>query len=115
MWRRDASVMRRHKSIDHDERRRPVTGGRVGPPTAGVTGSMYDFVRRYLVEHGGSCTRQVLLKAFEDDLAMKERLVHSRGFKALLHNMRHSGDLSLDGDHIGITPRALRRLGSDLK
>lgn len=37
--------------------------GRVGPPTLGVPGTLYDFVRRYLVQHGGSCTRNELLNA----------------------------------------------------
>lgn len=90
---------------------RPVTGGRVGPPISGVSGSMYDFVRRYLVEHGGSCTRHQLLAALQADRTMSERLAHSRGFTALLNNMRHSGDVVADGDHILASSRSFQRLG----
>ena len=92
-----------------ETRRQPPTGGRVGPPTAGVSGSMYDFVRGFLLERGGSGTRAELVAALDANPAMQERLARSQGFTALLHNMRHSGDLSMDGESIEITPRALRR------
>ena len=89
-----------------------VTGGRVGPPTAGVSGSMYDFVRHYLVEHGGTCTRQELLAALQADDAMKERLANSsNGFTALIHNMRHSGDVLIDGNLVRASGRTFQRLG----
>ena len=88
-----------------------VTGGRVGPPTAGEPGSMYDFVRHYLVEHGGSCTRAELLAALEASPTMKARLGRSQGFRALLHNMRHSGDVSLHDEVVRATSRTKRRAG----
>ena len=84
---------------------------RVGPPTRGVPGSLYDFVRRFLAMHGGSCSREALLQALQADAVMKERLANSRGFGALLNNMRHSGDLMLSGDMVLASPRTLRRLG----
>ena len=90
---------------------RPVTGGRVGPPISGVPGTMYDFVRRYLVAHSGSCTRRELLAALQADRAMRERLARSKGMTALLHNMHHSGDVVLDGDRIVASDRTRRRLG----
>ena len=34
---------------------------RDGPPTAGISGFLYDFARRFLVAHGGTCSRQELL------------------------------------------------------
>ena len=85
------------------------TGGRVGLPTSGVPGTLYDFVRRYLVEHSGIRTRDEVLAALQAHPDMKERLARSRGFNSLIHNMRHSGDLLLEGDYIRITARALRR------
>lgn len=90
-----------------------VTGGRVGPPTAGVSGSLYDFVRRYLCEHGGSCTRDELLAALLAEPRTRERLSHSKGFTALINNMRHSGDVALTGDGVEATSRTLRRIGSN--
>lgn len=87
-----------------------MTGGRVGPPTSGVRGSMYDFVRRYLVEHGGSSTRAELLAALHADEAMRERLARTKGLTALLNNMRHSGDLTLIGNIVSATARTVRRM-----
>ena len=91
---------------------RPVTGGRVGPPTSGMPGSMYDFVRRYLIEHGGSGSRHELLAALQADQAMRDRLARSKGITALLHNMRHSGDVVFDGNRIVASNRTRRRLGN---
>ena len=93
--------------------KRLPTGGRVGPPTCGVRGSMSDFVRRHLAEHGGSCTRQELLAAMQGVQCVREKLEASRGFKALLRNMYYGGDLLIDGDLIRATPRALRRFARD--
>ena len=84
---------------------------RVGAPTSGVPGSLYDFVRRYLVAHGGSCTREELLAALQAHDLMKERLARSSGFTALLNNMRHSGDVTLTGNIVAATARTVRRMG----
>lgn len=102
--------MPQHGSADDMRSHVPVTGGRVGPPTSGVPGTLYDFVRHYLVERGGSCTRDELLAGLNADQAMKERLANSRGFRALLHNMRQSGDVALHADMIHATTRTERRL-----
>lgn len=79
------------------------------PP--GVRGTLYEFVRRHLVEQGGMCSRTELLAAIQASPAMCDRLMASRGFTALLSNMRHSGDLLLDGDKVQLSSRSLRRLG----
>jgi hypothetical protein len=90
----------------------PVTGGRVGPPTSGVAGSLYDFVRRQLIAQGGSCSRQELIAALQADPVMSERLARSRGFTALLNNMRHSGELVQVGQTVTATARTIRRMGA---
>ncbi len=84
---------------------------RVGPPTSGVAGSLYDFVRRYLCAHEGACSRDKLLTALMAEPKMWERLSRSQGFKALLQNMRHSGDVDLEGDVVLPSVRTFRRLG----
>ena len=86
---------------------------RVGPPTSGVAGSLYDFVRRYLVAHDGACSRDELLAASLAEPLMKERLSRSQGFTSLLHNMRHSGDVILEGDVVRPSLRTFQRLGLD--
>lgn len=86
------------------------TGGRVGPPTPGVRGSLYDFVRRYPEAHGGTCSRPELLQAIQASPAINAKLQASRGFRALPSNMRHSGDVLIEGETIRISLRALRRL-----
>ena len=88
----------------------PATGGRVGPPTSGVPGSLYDFVRRHLMAQGGSCSREELIAALLADPVMRERLARSKGFAALLHNMRHSGDVALSDSTITATGRTVRRM-----
>lgn len=87
-----------------------VTGGRVGPPTSGVSGSMYDFVRRYLMERGGNCSREELFAALQENAVMRERLARSKGFTALINNMHHSGDVDLHVDVVRATSRTQRRL-----
>lgn len=84
---------------------------RVGPPTAGRPGSLYDFVRRYLVAHNGICSRDELLAALLAEPRTSDRLSRGQGFNALLKNMRHSGDVVLDEDSVQATSRTFRRLG----
>ena len=84
---------------------------RVGPPTSGVADSLYDFVRRYLCAHEGACSRDELLTALMAEPKMKERLSRSQGFTALVHNMRHSGDIVLEGDVLRPSLRTFQRLG----
>lgn len=85
---------------------------RVGPPTAGVPGSLYDFVRRYLCAHGGTCSHEELEAALLADPMLKARLEGGRGYSALLRSMRHSGDINLTANLVSATARAHRRLGT---
>jgi hypothetical protein len=98
-------TFRQDKGLQHR-----VTGGRVGPPTSGVPGSLYDFVRRHLVANGGTCSREDLLAALQSDPVIRERLARGRGFRALVNNMRFSGDVTLDRDRVTATSRTYRRL-----
>ena len=91
--------------------KQPVTGGRVGPPTSGVPGTLYDFVRRYLCGEGGISTRAAIEAAPRADPEMREKLFKSRGFHSLISNMHHSGDVELDGVVVRATIRTYRRLG----
>lgn len=70
---------------------------------------MYQFVREYLWQAGGSCPREELRAAMLRHPAIRERLNGSQGFGRLLVNMRHSGDVELDGDMVTATSRSLRR------
>lgn len=90
--------------------KRPPRAGRVGPPTIGVPGTLYDFVRRHLLQHGGSCTRDELIKAISASPELGRRLDAGRGFAALLSNMYHSGDVLLEGDMVRASARARRRM-----
>lgn len=83
---------------------------RVFPPTAGVPGSLYDFVRRYLCAHGGACSCKELHSALLAVPILKARLGRSQGFGALLRNMRHSGDVILNENLVSASARTLRRL-----
>jgi hypothetical protein len=71
---------------------------------------IYDFVRLYLCAREGTCSRDELLAALLAEPRTKERLSRSRGFTALLNNMRHSGDIVLDGAVVRPSPRTFRRL-----
>ncbi len=64
-----------------------------------------------LCAHEGTCSRDELLRALMAEPKMKERLSRSQGFKALLNNMRHSGDVVLEGDVVLPSVRTFRRLG----
>ena len=84
---------------------------RVGPPTSGVPGSLYDRVRRILCSNGGRATRQEIFSALQADPFVEDRLAKIRSFNDLLSNMRHSGDVTIDGDEVTATGRTFRRLG----
>ena len=72
-------------------------------------GSLYEFVRATLAEHGGSCTKQELLSAMKTDPDMAQRLERSQGLARLLQNMKHSGFIVLDGDMVRRTGRRVGR------
>ena len=75
-----------------------------------MAGSLYDFVRRYICDHGGSATRAEVRTAIMSDPRLAEKLERSRGFYSLVSNMHHSGDITLDGPTIRATSRTYRRL-----
>ena len=71
--------------------------------------SLYQFVREELATSGGSCTRAELRAAIDAHPAARARLDCSRGFAALLSNMKHSGFVSLDGERVRATARRVGR------
>lgn len=72
-------------------------------------GSLYEFIRRELAAHDGVRTRSQLLEAIRRDPRASERLERSRGFAALLGNMKSSGFVELDKDVVRATGRRLGR------
>ncbi|MES2000883.1 MAG: hypothetical protein V4444_01015 [Pseudomonadota bacterium] len=70
---------------------------------------MYQFVRDRLRSKGGRCHRNEVLAAMEAEPMIAKRLSQSRRFAALLTNMRHSREITFEGDEVIATPRALRR------
>ena len=70
---------------------------------------MYQFVREYLRATGGRCAASDLLDAMRADVRIAARLSRSQGFDALLRNMRHSGELKLQGDDVVASQKAMRR------
>lgn len=81
---------------------------RIGPPP-GHSGSLYQAVREHLWRVGGSCTRDELLEVMLSNTALRNRLFEGQGFSRLLTNMRHSGEILLEGELVRATSRALRR------
>ena len=77
------------------------------PPRS--AGPLYEFVRTYLREQAGSSTRSELLAAIEADATAAAKLQRSRGFTALLSNMKHSGFIEVRGELITATSRRLGR------
>ena len=96
---------------DRDSEQQVPLRWRTGPP-AGRGESLYQFVREYLWRENGSCHRDELLAEMKRHRRVRERLESSRGFASLLSNMRHSGQIELDGDLVRATPRTLRRVAS---
>lgn len=72
-------------------------------------GSLYEFIRATLAEHGGTCTKDALLSVVQADPDMAQRLERSQGFARLLQNMKHSGFIELDGDMVRRTGRRVGR------
>lgn len=73
-----------------------------------TSGSLYEFVRRTIAAHGGACTRTELLNAILADPAASARLERTKGFTAVLDNMKYSGFVVFDGD---VVRRTARRYG----
>ena len=81
---------------------------RTGPPP-GQRGSLYQVVREHLWRLGGSCSRDELLTLMWRNRSVRRRLQEGQGYVRLLNNMRHSGELVLEGKTVRATARALRR------
>lgn len=70
--------------------------------------TLYEIVRR-LLETDGPCSRAELLAKLSANPEAAERLKRSRGFSALLLNMKHSGFIELDGEIVRRTGRNVGR------
>lgn len=77
------------------------------PPEQVAT--LYQFVRDRLEAKGGTATRAELLAAIRGNPAARAKLEGSRGFSALLSNMKHSGFIELDGETVRRTRRPVGR------
>lgn len=71
--------------------------------------TLYQFVREQLEAQGGTATRSDLLGAIRDHPAALSKLEGSRGFDALLSNMKHSGFIELEGETVRRTGRRVGR------
>jgi hypothetical protein len=78
-------------------------------PDGRSAGSISQFVREYLVRHGGTCTRDELLQAIRREPALSARLDRSQGFDRVLQNMRYRGFVMISGDSVKASPRTIRR------
>ncbi len=72
-------------------------------------GSLFEFVRQELGAHEGVRTRSQLLEAIRRDANATERLKRSRGFVAILGNMKSSGFVELENDIVRATSRRVGR------
>ena len=82
---------------------------RLGVPDGRSAGTISQFIREYLVRHGGACTREELLRAVRREPELAERLDRGQGFERLLQNMRYSGFVTIDGETVSASARTLRR------
>ena len=72
-------------------------------------GSLFEFIRRQLAGHEGVRTRAQLLDAIRRDPQASERLGRTRGFSAVLGNMKSSGFVVLENDLVRATARHVGR------
>jgi len=91
-------------------KKQTIRHGRVGQLYFSPLGSQYDCVRRTLAAQGGSCSRTTLSKALAAYPQMQGRVQQDSRLAALLSNMRHSGEITLAGDTVSLTERAIKRL-----
>lgn len=84
--------------------------GRVRTPVYSPGGSLYDTVRCCLKENGGTCTRDQLEQQLASSPEVHARITRAGGLGPLLTNMRHSGEIKLEGNLVLLTTRALRRM-----
>jgi hypothetical protein len=71
--------------------------------------TLYELVRRTLAERGGECHKGELLNAILMNPDAAQRLARGRGFNALLRNMKYSGFIEIDGQHVRRTARRVGR------
>ena len=89
---------------------------RAGVPDGRSVGSVSQFIREHLCRHGGSCTRDELLRAIRGEPTLLAKLERGQGLPRLVQNIRHSGFVTIDGDIVTATSRTLRRtVGAILK
>ena len=72
-------------------------------------GSLHEFIRQELIAHEGVCLRSQLLEAILGHPDASERLKRSKGFAAILGNMKSSGFIELDNDIVRATARRVGR------
>ena len=82
---------------------------RAGVPDGRSAGSVSQFIREFLCRHGGSCTRDELLRAIRAEPKLLAKLERGQGFARLVQNMRHSGFVTIEDDIVRATSRTLRR------
>lgn len=76
-------------------------------PDGRSAGSISQFIREYLVQHGGACTRDELLQAIRREPELPARLDHGQGLDRLLQNMRYSGFVTISGTSVRASPRTI--------
>ena len=92
-----------------DEDSRIPIKWRAGVPDGRSVGSVSQFIREYLCRHGGSCTRDELLRAIRAEPKLFAKLERGQGLARLVQNMRHSGFVTIEGELVRATSRTLRR------
>lgn len=92
-----------------DEASRMPLRWRPREPDGRSAGSIFQFIREYLVRHGGTCTRKELLQAVRSEAHLAARLDRGQGFERLLQNMRHSGFVTINEDIVTASSRTLKR------
>lgn len=72
-------------------------------------GSLFEFIRQQLAVHDGVRTRAQLLDAIGRHPQAAERLGRTRGFSAVLGNMKSSGFVELENEIVRATGRRVGR------
>lgn len=99
----------RPKTERVDERVRLPNKLRFRVPDGRSAGSISQFIREYLVRHGGACARDELLQAIRREPELAARLDRGQGLARLLQNMCYSGFVTIDGEIVTATSRTIRR------
>lgn len=94
---------------DYDRDVRLPLKWRCGSPDGRSTGSLSQFIRELLCQHGGVSSREDLLRAIQRKPKLAARLAQGQGLAALLRNMRHSGYVTIEGETVKATRRTIKR------